>query len=88
MNSLMPRRNRTDVTSLIEEFEYPRYGPGMMWERCTELVTDQGSAVLLSHPVRRVGHRGGRAFEVEALSPEGPVVGEATDVISSMPLPH
>ena len=88
MNSLMPRRNRTDVTSLIEEFEYPRYGPGMMWERCTELVTDQGSAVLLSHPVRRVGHTDGRAFEVEALSPEGPVVWEATDVISSMPLPH
>ena len=26
------------VTSLIEEFKYPKYGPGMMWERCRELV--------------------------------------------------
>ncbi|SVD17030.1 uncharacterized protein METZ01_LOCUS369884, partial [marine metagenome] len=52
MNSLMPRRNQTDVTSLIEEFEYPRYGPGMMWERCAELVEDQGSTVLLSRSVR------------------------------------
>ena len=26
------------VTSLIEEFQYPMYGPGMMWERCQELV--------------------------------------------------
>ena len=30
------------VTSLIEEFNYPKYGPGMMWERCTEIVTEQG----------------------------------------------
>ncbi len=88
INSLMPRRNQTDVTSLIEEFEYPRYGPGMMWERCTELVEDQGSTVLLSCPVRRISHADGRAFEVEALGPKGSVVMEASDVISSMPLPH
>ena len=88
VNSLMPRRKQTDVTSLIEEFEYPRYGPGMMWERCAELVEEQGSDVHLSHPVRRIGHADGRAFEVEAQGPHGPVVLEATDVISSMPLPH
>ncbi len=88
VNSLMPQRNQTDVTSLIEEFEYPRYGPGMMWERCTELVEAQGSEVLLSHPVRRIGHADGRAFEVEADGPAGPVVVTATDVVSSMPLPH
>ena len=29
------RRDRSSqVTSLIEEFQYPKYGPGMMWERC------------------------------------------------------
>ena len=88
INSLMPRRNQTDVTSLIEEFEYPRYGPGMMWERCTELIGEQGSDVRLSHPVRRIAHADGRAFEVEAVGPDGPLVLEATDVISSMPLPH
>ncbi len=87
-NSMMPKRKRTDVTSLIEEFEYPRYGPGMMWERCTELVRTQGSQVLLSHPVRRIGHANGRAFEVEAMGPDGPVVFPTTDIVSSMPLPH
>src|SRR5690606_13491719 len=25
------------VTSLIEEFQYPKYGPGMMWEVCAEM---------------------------------------------------
>ena len=45
-----PRRSGSrdqskQVTSLIEEFNYPKYGPGMMWERCAELVTAQGTKV-------------------------------------------
>ncbi len=43
VNALMPSRNQKDITSLIEEFEYPKYGPGMMWERCTELVEAEGT---------------------------------------------
>ena len=38
------RRDKSkQVTSLIEEFNYPKYGPGMMWERCPEIVTERGS---------------------------------------------
>ncbi len=88
LNSLMPRRKQTEITSLIEEFEYPRHGPGMMWERCHELVTAQGSDVLLEHPVRRIRHADGRVHSVEAEGPDGPVVLPASHVISSMPLPH
>jgi len=29
-NALLPNRNQKDITSLIEEFQYPKYGPGMM----------------------------------------------------------
>ena len=34
-NAVLPRRNQKEITSLIEEFQYPKFGPGMMWERCT-----------------------------------------------------
>ena len=34
-NSLAPRRNQKEITSLIEEFAYPKYGPGMMWNGAT-----------------------------------------------------
>src|SRR5437762_4548215 len=30
----LKRANTKQVTSLIDEFNYPKYGPGMMWERC------------------------------------------------------
>ena len=41
------RKDKTEqVTSLIEEFQYPKYGPGMMWERCHELVEQAGTKVI------------------------------------------
>ena len=30
---------RSDVTTLIEEFHYPRLGPGQMWERMPDAVS-------------------------------------------------
>ena len=36
VNALMPKRKQTKITTLIEEFQYPKYGPGMMWERCRD----------------------------------------------------
>ncbi len=38
MNALTPKRNQKDITSLIEEFQYPKYGPGMMWEAAARQV--------------------------------------------------
>ena len=35
-------------TSLIEEFLYPKYGPGQMWETVADEVSRRGGTVLLS----------------------------------------
>ncbi len=32
ISAILPKRNQKEITSLIEEFQYPKYGPGMMWE--------------------------------------------------------
>ena len=53
------------VTSLIEEFNYPKYGPGMMWERCAEIVTERGSTVHMNTAVTKIRHEGGRAVSVD-----------------------
>ena len=76
------------VTSLIERFEYPRLGPGMMWERCTEMVEAAGSKVVLNSTVERIEHRDGRAVAVTATDESGAETRVPVDhVISSMPLP-
>ncbi len=85
MNAVMPKRNQKEITSLIEEFRYPKYGPGMMWERATELVTAAGCKVVFGAPVTAVHHEGGRAVAVTADADGVPSRYPATHVISSMP---
>lgn len=74
------------VTSLIEEFNYPKYGPGMMWERCAELVADAGSTIEFDSPVTRIEHTGGRAFAVTASRDGVDSRYSCTDVVSTMPI--
>jgi protoporphyrinogen oxidase len=74
------------VTSLIEEFNYPKFGPGMMWERCTELITAKGTKVVFDSRVTKIEHADGRAVAVTALTDGVPTRYECTHVISSMPI--
>ena len=87
-NSILPQRNQKVITSLIEEFEYPKLGPGMMWERCHQLIEEKGSSVYFSHLVKKINHSKGRAVSVIAHTPSGEIEFKASHIISSMPLPH
>ena len=84
VNAVLPRgRNSTEVTSLIEQFQYPKYGPGMMWETCAAKVEAQGQRVFL-----------GARVEAISRSQEGRVLARVVDgrlfegdhLISSMPI--
>ena len=54
------------VKTLINEFLYPRHGPGMMWEKAQELVEGMGSRVLMEQAVTRVLWSEGKIDAVEA----------------------
>jgi protoporphyrinogen oxidase len=86
VNALLPKRNQKDITSLIEEFQYPRLGPGMMWERCRDLVEEQGTKVVMNTRVSKIRHAGGRAEAVVASCDGGLTEYAASAVISSMPI--
>src|SRR3954449_1627703 len=87
VNSLMPKRNQKDITSLIEEFQYPKFGPGEMWEVCRDKVEERGAQVRMRERVKAIEHADGKAFEVEATAADGTVTRHACDhVISSMPI--
>lgn len=80
-------RKATDITSLIEEFEYPRFGPGQMWEVCTEKVEAAGTKVHMRTRATSIRHADGRATAVVASTRDG-VETEypADEIISSMPM--
>jgi protoporphyrinogen oxidase len=71
------------IKSLISEFNYPRYGPGQMWDAMTDAIRAQGGEVLLSAPVTRLELAGSRVVEVEA---GGVAYTLPEAVISSLPL--
>jgi len=77
------------VTSLIEEFQYPKYGPGMMWERCSEKVQAAGSEVVFHRSVRRIRRDDHGATAVVAVDEHGKDIEyPATEVISTMPFSY
>jgi len=71
LNALMPKRNQKEIASLIEEFQYPKYGPGMMWERCRDLVEGAGGTVLMETAVTTIHVEDGRATAVTLTGTDG-----------------
>ncbi len=54
-----------DTTSLIEEFQYPRLGPGMMWEKVRDLVRKNGGTVNMRSEVIGVNREGNRVTSID-----------------------
>jgi len=53
-------------TSLIEQFLYPKFGPGLMWETVAEDVKRMGGEILVSHTVTGIIADGRRITAIEA----------------------
>jgi protoporphyrinogen oxidase len=76
------KRNGEQITSLIEEFKYPQFGPGMMWEETRDRAVALGAELHMNSPVHSVRHRAGVAAAVVAGDDlEVP----CDSVVSSMP---
>ena len=74
--------NKGEIKSLIDKFQYPRYGPGQMWEMMTERIEELGGEVRLETPVTKIEMDGERVVAVHA----GGERIEPAYTISSLPL--
>ncbi len=81
-------RNSGKVKSLIKTFDYPRLGPGMLWESAAAKITAGGGTVLTGAEVLRLHHDGSRVTSVEASHGGIPLVLTPREVVSTMPLSH
>lgn len=86
MGAIFGARGAKNVKSLIEEFHYPRLGPGMLWERAQQMIEERGGEVRLNADVIKVRHDRGRVTGVVVRSNgvDETIVAEA--VISTMPI--
>jgi protoporphyrinogen oxidase len=60
-------RQKDIHTSLIEQFLYPKFGPGQMWEEVAGRVKEMGGAILTGYKVNKVLTDGWRVRAVEAV---------------------
>jgi protoporphyrinogen oxidase len=86
LGALFGARGAKNVKSLIEQFHYPRLGPGMLWERTQQLIEQRGGEVRLNTMVEKVLHRDGQTLGVVARSNGRDETIEADAIISSMPI--
>jgi len=84
--AVLGKQNATTETSLIEEFRYPKYGPGQLWETVAEEVVAKGGRLLREHSVRRIVCADGAVTALVCDTPQGRQEFAADIVISSMPL--
>lgn len=84
LNALL--KQPTTVKTLIDEFHYPRLGPGQMYETMAKKAAVLGARVLLAHRVVGVEHRDGRICAVHLQHNGLRKRAAATDFISTMPI--
>lgn len=77
-------------TSLIEQFTYPKYGPGQLWEEVARQISIGGGEIHLNNDVVGINLQNGIAFSVEVKNKNtGTVTEHKCDyTMSSMPVKH
>jgi hypothetical protein len=74
------------IKTLIDSFEYPKLGPGMMWQIVAEIVQKKGSQVSVETEVERILWSNNRIESLEVKQNGQKKFLHGTHFISSMPI--
>ena len=87
-SKLVPGRDKRKVeTSLIEEFLYPKYGPGQLWEITADEIEAMGGSIRKHCQVVGIRTEDGKVTSLQVQREDGSLEEVEGDVfLSSMPL--
>ncbi len=75
------------IKSWIEEFQYPKYGPGMLYDKVAQQIKERGGKIELGKSIEKIIHKDWVVEKVVVKDENGNARELAADnVISSMPL--
>ena len=84
---LFKKKNRKVETSLIEEFAYPKLGPGQLWELTAKEIQAKGGTIVMNAKVVKILKDGSNKITGLVYEQDGKTVTLDGDlVISSMPV--
>src|SRR5438132_2225894 len=79
-------KSKNTIKTLIDEFEYPRLGPGMMWRAVREKIEQRNGLIQLNSPVIQINRTGHRIDSVIISRDQKTETVAGTHFISSMPV--
>jgi protoporphyrinogen oxidase len=77
---------RNTIKTLIDEFDYPRLGPGMMWKAVQEQIEQRDGSVRLNSDVVQINRTANRIDSLVISNHGHQETVEGTHFISSMPV--
>ena len=86
-NKMFGRKNKENTeTSLIEQFWYPKYGPGQLWETLAKRIENKGGKILKGYKVEKINVQNEKIVSVECEVNGEKVEMKGDIFISSMPV--
>ena len=87
-SKIFGKKDKTKVeTSLIDEFWYPKYGPGQLWETLAEKIESMGGKIQKGYKVSKINIKGNKIESVVCTLEDGSEEVILGDIfISSMPV--
>ena len=79
------KKNNTE-TSLIEEFWYPKYGPGHLWETLAKKIVDEGANLEKGYTVKKINFKNNKIVSVDCDVNGKTETFEGDIFVSSMPM--
>jgi len=70
-NALFKSGSDGSIKTLVDHFQYPRLGPGQMWEVVTEKVEEMGSEVLMNKTVDKIDWQADKITAIHTTSSTG-----------------
>lgn len=86
LGSLQRKKPNAAIKTLIDSFEYPRFGPGQMWRRVAQLVREGGGEIRTETATRRLLRNERRVLAVETIHNGKIECIEGEHFVSSMPI--
>ena len=86
-SKIFGKKNNKEVeTSLIQQFWYPKYGPGQLWETLADEIVKNGGKIQKGYSVKNLNIKDNKIKSVECLVDGKTEVIEGDIFISTMPV--
>ena len=89
-NALLPHKTKRGgevIKTLIDEFRYPRRGPGELWERTAAIIGQRGYPVMMGQEIMSIQHDGKQVTGIVTRDANGNTkLEQGTHYISTLPM--